>query len=95
MARKLGRYAQADLMSIERAISMQGRSIARIQQDFAAEEEPYTLESKTWDELMQEREDAERNGTLTEFDAKVASALVPMLEQVLAQMSQQGQVTND
>jgi len=81
-----GFLARQMLDTIEQAELMQGKAVAMIADQYAAERhEELSMENLTWDKFMKELADAETNGTLEQFnDTVIRNLLTPVIQQVMA-----------
>ena len=56
-----------------------------IKQQFALEDDSFKLEGATWEEFFKERERAEKEGTLDQFDKMVLESVMPSIQSIMQQ----------
>ena len=81
----LGIFSRAHLETEELFSQFQAMTLLYIKQQFALEDDSFKLEGATWEEFFKERERAEKEGTLDQFDKMVLESVMPSIQAIMAQ----------
>ena len=85
----LGIYSRAHLEAEELFSQFQAEALLFIKQQFSMEDDSFKLEGASWEQFFKERERAEKEGTLDEFDKLVLEQMMPAIQQLM--QPEQGQ----
>ena len=83
--RPLGIFSRAHLESEELFTQFQGLALLYIKEQFSFEDTSFKLEGSTWDQFFKERESAEKEGRLDEFEKSLMDQLMPAMQQLMQQ----------
>ena len=81
----LGIFSRAHLETEELFSQFQAMTLLYIKQQFALEDDSFKLEGATWEEFFKERERAEKEGTLDQFDKMVLESVMPSIQSIMQQ----------
>ena len=81
----LGIFSRAHLETEELFSQFQAMTLLYIKQQFALEDDSFKLEGATWEEFFTERERAEKEGTLDQFDKMVLESVMPSIQSIMQQ----------
>ena len=84
----LGIFSRAHLETEELFSQFQAMTLLYIKQQFALEDDSFKLEGATWEEFFKERERAEKEGTLDQFDKMVLESVMPSIQAIMQQGEQ-------
>ena len=84
----LGIFSRAHLETEELFSQFQAMTLLYIKQQFALEDDSFKLEGATWEEFFKERERAEKEGTLDQFDKMVLESVMPSIQSIMQQGEQ-------
>ena len=84
----LGIFSRAHLETEELFSQFQAMTLLYIKQQFALEDDRFKLEGATWEEFFKERERAEKEGTLDQFDKMVLESVMPSIQSIMQQGEQ-------
>ena len=88
--RPLGIFSKAHLESEELFTELQGLALLYIKEQFSLENASFKLEGATWDQFFRERERAEQEGRLDEFEQSLMEQLMPAMQQLMQQEQPRG-----
>ena len=86
----LGIFSRAHLETEELFSQFQAMTLLYIKQQFALEDDSFKLEGATWEEFFKERERAEKEGTLDQFDKMVLESVMPSIQAIMQQGENNG-----
>ena len=81
-------FSRLSVTATERADMMQGAAVAFISDQFKADSDTVDLKTMTYQDFLAALETADRNGTREQFEANLASQLMPIVEQVMMASTQ-------
>lgn len=81
--RPLGMFSRAHIETEELFTQFQAEAMLYLKQQFALEDDSFKLEGATWDRFFKERERAEKEGTLDDFDKLVLEQMMPAIQQLM------------
>ena len=84
----LGIFSRAHLETEELFSQFQAMTLLYIKEQFALEDDSFKLEGATWEEFFKERERAEKEGTLDQFDKMVLESVMPSIQSIMQQGEQ-------
>ena len=86
----LGIFSRAHLETEELFSQFQAMTLLYIKEQFALEDDSFKLEGATWEEFFKERERAEKEGTLDQFDKMVLESVMPSIQAIMQQGENNG-----
>lgn len=89
MPKPLGMFSRAHIESEEMFTQLQAEAMLYIKEQFSMEDDSFKLEGATWDQFFKERERAEKEGTLDQFDQMVLEQMMPAIQGILMQEATQ------
>ena len=90
---KLGRgsFSSLSILAMERAEYLQQLAVARIQDDFNVESDEVDIRTMSLGDFLRAMEAADKNGTREEFESRLATQLMPIIQQVMAPPQPEGE----
>ena len=83
-------FSRLSVAASERADMMQALTVAYINDQFKADTDTVDLRTMTYQDFLDALETADKNGTRQQFEASLASQLIPIVEQVMLASTQEG-----
>ena len=84
-----GSWSSISMLAIAQAEYLQQVAVAHIQDTFKTETDEVDLRTMTYGDFMKALEVADKNGTRAEFEARLATQLLPTIEQIVMSMGQE------
>ena len=88
MPKPLGMFSRAHLETEELFTHLQAEAMLYIKEQFGMEDDSFKIEGATWSQFFKERERAEKEGTLDQFDSMVLEQMTPILQQLMQSETQ-------
>ena len=89
MKKAYGSWSSLGMLAIQQADYLQQVAVAHIQDTFKTETDEVDLRTMTYGDFMKALEVADKNGTRDEFEARLATQLLPTIEQIVMSMGQE------
>ena len=85
MPKPLGMFSRAHIETEEMFSQLQALSMLYIKEQFGMEDDSFKLEGASWEQFFKERERAEKEGTIDQFDKMVLEQIMPAIQQMMQQ----------
>ena len=91
MKKAYGSWSSLGMLAIEQADYLQQVAVAHIQDTFKTETDEVDLRTMTYGDFIKALAVADKNGTREEFESRLATQLMPIIQQVMAPPQPEGE----